>query len=101
MTFIPQFLRTGQWLSEVPDPYVKAVGINGRRGIIYDARDTDPPGWKNDQRPAIIATTDAIIYELHVRDASISLNSGITQKGKFLGLTEKRFEEHKRLKYRP
>jgi pullulanase len=32
--------------------------------------------------------TDAIIYELHVRDASIAVNSGIDKKGKFLGLTE-------------
>jgi pullulanase len=33
--------------------------------------------------------TEAIIYELHIRDASIAQNSGITNKGKFLGLTEK------------
>lgn len=79
----------GQWLNEVPDPYAKAVGINGKRAMILDLRNSDPQGWKNDRRPASTSTTDAIIYELHVRDASISLNSGITQKGKFLGLTEK------------
>ena len=29
-----------------------------------------------------------VIYELHVRDLSVDENSGITNKGKFLGLTE-------------
>ncbi|AJH33364.1 type I pullulanase [Bacillus anthracis] len=32
---------------------------------------------------------DAIIYELHVRDLSIQPESGIKQKGKYLGVTEK------------
>lgn len=33
--------------------------------------------------------TDSVIYELHVRDFSIDESSGIQNKGKFLGLTEK------------
>ena len=30
-----------------------------------------------------------MIYELHIRDASINKNAGIVHKGKYLGLTEK------------
>src|SRR5690606_36406704 len=49
---------------------------------------TNPPGWVQDKRPALKNFTDIILYELHVRDASISPNSGIRNKGKYLGLTE-------------
>jgi pullulanase len=77
-----------KWSDEVPDPYAKAVGINGKRAMVIDLRDTDPAGWRQDRSPAFKNATDAIIYELHVRDASIAASSGIRHKGKFLGLTE-------------
>lgn len=80
-----------KWSNEVPDPYAKAVGINGKRAMIIDLKDTDPPGWVNDKSPAFSKQnnpTDAVIYELHIRDASIDESSGIKHKGKFLGLAE-------------
>jgi len=79
----------GQWLNAVPDPYAKAVGINGKRAMIIDMKQTDPAGWKADKSPVFKNATDAIIYELHIRDASIAANSGIINKGKFIGLAEK------------
>ncbi|MBL7740305.1 MAG: type I pullulanase [Chitinophagaceae bacterium] len=79
----------GKWSNEVPDPYVKAVGVNGKRGMIIDLKKTNPAGWEKDKSPAFNAATDAVIYELHVRDASIAANSGIKNKGKFIGLAEK------------
>ncbi len=78
----------GEWLAEVPDPYVKAVGVNGNRGMVLDLADTNPEGWEQDQRPPLQNFTDIIIYELHVRDLSSDPNSGIRHTGKFLGLTE-------------
>lgn len=78
-----------KWLQEVPDPYAKAVGVNGKRAMIVDLKDTDPPDWSKDKSPLLKNPTDAIIYELHVRDASIARNSGMKNKGKFTGLTEK------------
>ena len=78
----------GEWLDDVPDPYAKATGTNGKRAMIIDLKKTDPDGWANDQSPPLNSPTDAIIYELHIRDVSISSNSGINYKGKFLGLTE-------------
>ncbi len=78
----------GHWGEEHPDPYTKAVGVNGKRGQIIDLRETDPPGWDQDRAPELKNMTDAVIYELHVRDLSVSPESGIAHKGKFLGLTE-------------
>lgn len=78
----------GVWSAEVTDPYVKAVSVNGRRGAIIDFSATDPAGWDSDKSPQLKHPTEAIIYELHVRDASIHESSGIKRKGKFQGLTE-------------
>ncbi len=83
-----QVEQDGRWLAEIPDIYAKAVGVNGRRGMVVDLHDTDPPNWSKDKRPELKNLTDIIIYELHIRDISISENSGIRNKGKFLGLAE-------------
>lgn len=77
-----------KWLEETPDPYAKAVGLNGQRGMIVDFKSTNPTGWEQDRRPEQKAFTDIILYELHVRDLSSHINSGIKNRGKFLGLTE-------------
>lgn len=82
-------LIDGQWMAEVPDPYAKATGANGKRAMVIDLYSTNPQGWEHDGSPALPQATDAVIYELHVRDASIDAHSGIGQKGKFLGLAEK------------
>ncbi len=81
----------GIWSAETFDPYAKACGTNGMRAQVVDLKDTNPVDWAKDQSPRFSdknLQTDAIIYELHVRDASIHPNSGIKNKGKFLGLAE-------------
>jgi pullulanase len=78
----------GKWFNEVPDPYAKSVGVNGKRAMVVDLAETDPAGWQDDKSPVLQNPTDAVIYELHIRDASIHTNSGIHHKGKFIGLTE-------------
>ena len=76
-------------VNEACDPYARAVGVNGKRAMVIDPDSTDPEGWENDSDPnAGINITDAVIYELHVRDLSIDASSGITNKGKYLGLIE-------------
>lgn len=77
-----------KWSAETPDMYAKAVGVNGQRGMVINMTETNPSNWKNDKRPLIKNFTDIIIYESHVRDFSISENSGIQHKGKFLGIAE-------------
>ena len=86
-----QTCMNGIWSNEVTDPYAKAVGVNGDRAQILDLTSTNPQGWDKDVSPTYTnahAMQDAILYELHVPDASIHASSGIEHKGKFLGLSE-------------
>jgi len=78
----------GTWSDEITDPYVKAVGVNGKRGAVVDMKDTNPLNWENDRSPVLKKPADAVIYELHVRDASLHNSAGIKHKGKFSGLAE-------------
>lgn len=77
-----------QWLPETTDPYARAVGVNGKRAMVVDLARTNPVHWEKDRSPSFGAPTDAVIYELHLRDVSMSEHSGIRAKGKFAGLTE-------------
>ena len=75
--------------NEACDPYARTTGVNGQRAMVIDLDSTDPEGWAEDTDPHYDETiTDAIIYELHVRDLSSDASSGIQNVGKFLGLTE-------------
>ena len=76
---------------EACDPYARSTGVNGMRGMILNLGATDPNNWGSYRNPnPITSYTDAIIYELHVRDFSIDNSSGVKDewKGKFLGLTQ-------------
>lgn len=81
-------VNDGNWLNEVPGINVRCVGANGLRGQIYNPNTTNPEGWAEDQGPRYKSFTETILYEAHVRDFSIASNSGIENKGKFLGFTE-------------
>ncbi len=75
--------------TETSDPYGKSAGINGKRSMVLDMSTTNPEGWEKDVNPNKgSAMTDDIIYELHVRDYTIDEDSGVKNKGKYLGLTE-------------
>lgn len=79
---------------ETPGVFAKAVGVNGMRGAIVDMAETNPQGWENDQHPVIQSPADLVIYEMHWRDFSIDVSSGLKNKGKFLALTEPKAIEH-------
>ena len=70
------------------DPYARATTVNGMKSVIADLNRTNPDGW-GERLPAFGLPEEAIIYELHIRDFSISETSGIVNKGKCLGHTEK------------
>lgn len=77
--------------NEACDPYARTTGVNGLRAMVLDLDSTDPEGWDEDVSPnSGMSYTDAVIYELHIRDASIDESSGVSEenRGKFLGLTE-------------
>lgn len=71
------------------DPYARAVGTDSKKGLIVDLAKTDPRGWEKDQRKEINCPQEAIIYELHVRDFSVSSESGLENRGQYLAFTER------------
>ncbi|WP_432404377.1 type I pullulanase [Wukongibacter sp. M2B1] len=74
---------------EIPDPYTKGSTANGKKGMIVDFSTTNPEGWVNHKTIGTVKASEAIIYEVHVRDFSIDEKSGIKNKGKYLAFTEK------------
>lgn len=82
-------VKIGDKWTEAVDPYVRAASVNGDKGAVVNLEETNPKKWKANKKPKFKNPEDAIIYELHVRDLSIQPESGIKQKGKYLGVTEK------------
>ena len=80
--------RKGETVEAV-DPYARTTGVNGNRAMIVNLDATDPEGWENDTYVTQSNYTDAVIWELHVRDFSIDESSGMTNKGKYLAFTER------------
>ncbi|MFZ0076637.1 MAG: type I pullulanase [Exiguobacterium undae] len=72
---------------EAVDPYAKAVGTNGKRGALIDPSTIQPERWI-EERPLFHSSQEAVIYELHVRDATSHPASGVIERGTFRGLTE-------------
>ncbi len=81
-------IKNGDTVNEAVDLYARTAGVNGNRGMVIDLDATDPEGFDADVRPAFVNATDAVIYELHIRDLSSDSSSHIENTGKFLGLTE-------------
>ncbi|HZG77109.1 MAG TPA: type I pullulanase, partial [Paenibacillus sp.] len=72
------------------DPYARAASANGLKTAIVDLSTTDPAHWKPESKPYMGNPTDAVIYELHVRDFSMNERSGITPeyRGKYKAFTQ-------------
>ena len=89
-TYYTYLVTNNGVVKEVTDPYAKAVGVNGNRGMVIDLSSTNPEGWENDVKPEFVDATDAIIYELHIRDFTIDESSGASMEvqGKYKGMWE-------------
>ena len=76
---------------ETQDVYSKAVGVNGNRSMVVDLKSTDPEGWSEDKHVLLDKPTDAVIWEVHVRDFSISKTSGVNHenRGRYLAFTQR------------
>lgn len=70
------------------DPYARAAIANARMGVVVDLSQTNPAGWESDAHVLPQCPTDAVLYEAHVRDFTVSPDSGVRHKGKFLGFAE-------------
>ncbi len=78
-------------VTETIDPYAKAAGVNGDRGMVVDLDSTDPQDWDKDAHIWTKNQANAdnpIVYELQVKDFSSSPDSGMKYKGKYLAFTE-------------
>lgn len=75
---------------ETADIYAKACGVNGQRSMVVDLEQTNPEGWEDDS-PVADRRDAGCIYELHIKDFSYAVSSGVSGKnrGKYLAFTEK------------
>lgn len=76
--------------NETQDVYSTATGVNGNRSMVVDLDSTDPQGWSEDKHVLYDEQTDANIWEVQIRDFSISDTSGVSDayQGKFLAFTQ-------------
>ncbi|MBQ6077798.1 MAG: type I pullulanase [Clostridia bacterium] len=87
-TYYTYTVTTAAGEQEATDPYAKALGVNGNRGMVIDLDTTDPEGFAEDKYFDGIETyRDAIIWEVHVRDFSNRIE-GSKYPGKYLAFTE-------------
>ena len=87
-TYYTYTVTTALGTYEVTDPYAHAAGVNGDRGMVVDMSLTDPEGFGEDTFRSDIRTyEDASVWEVHVRDFSVSL-PGSAYPGKYLAFTE-------------
>jgi pullulanase len=74
---------------QVTDPYSIALAPNSTHSAIIDREKTHPIGWLEHTEPNLEKLTDAIIYELHIKDFTGDMTSGVTHRGKYLGLAQR------------
>ena len=87
-TYYTYSVTTALGTQEAVDPYAKAVGVNGNRGMVIDLAATDPAGFDKDGFfQGIDAYNEAVIWEVHVRDFSNRI-AGSKYPGKYLAFTE-------------
>ena len=87
-TYYTYSVTTSAGTQEAVDPYAKAAGVNGNRGMVVDLSLTDPEGWDKDSlEDPLESYSEAIIWEVHVRDFSNKIADS-AYPGKYLAFTE-------------
>ena len=87
-TYYTYSVTTSVGTQEAVDPYAKAAGVNGKRGMVVDLALTNPEGWDDDAHlETIDSYSEAVIWEIHVRDFSNTIATS-EYKGKYLAFTE-------------
>lgn len=87
--FYTYLVTVGNETRETIDIYAKAAGANGIRGMVVDLSRTNPDGWENSSIVQLESYTDAVIYELHIRDFSSDESGNFKHRGKFIAFAEK------------
>ena len=90
----------------VTDPYSVGLATNSAYSLVVDLDDpaTKPAGWDQVRKPDLAAPENAVLYQLHIRDFSISDPTvPAAHRGKYLAFTHdghhdadgwRRFERH-------
>ncbi len=88
-TYYTYTVTTSVGTQEAVDPYAKAAGVNGKRGMVVDLSLTNPDGFEESLlSDPIKSYSEAVIWEIHVRDFSNKIASS-QYKGKYLAFTER------------
>ncbi|EPE62862.1 pullulanase, type I [Exiguobacterium sp. S17] len=61
-------VKTPVETNDIVDPYAKAVSLNGEFGVLVDVEAEIAKHVEPVMRPPLRKATDAVIYELHIRD---------------------------------
>ena len=85
----------------VTDPYSLGLTTDSARSVLVDlrSREVTPKGWKDLRKPAYRTTGSPTVYELHVRDFSISDETvPAGHRGTYLAFTDARSDGMKHLR---
>lgn len=83
--------ESGFIVYKVPDPYSKLNLPNSSKTLIFNMKNTQIENWDQDSFVENTKNqTDAIIYEIHIRDFTIDSTTNIEQesRGKFIGFCQ-------------
>ena len=88
-TYYTYTVTTSVGTQTATDPYGRAAGVNGNRTMVVDLSLTNPEGWEDmNFKTGIDSYSDAVIWEIHVRDFSNKIESS-QYKGRYLAFTER------------
>ncbi|MFN4215509.1 type I pullulanase [Exiguobacterium sp.] len=81
-------VKTPVETNDVVDPYAKAVSVNGEFGVLVDVETHIAQNVETVERPPLRKATDAVIYELHIRDFTSHPSSTSRLKGLYGSVAE-------------
>ncbi len=84
--YVYNILVNGSW-NTTTDPVARSATSNNSASVIIDYRQVEVERFSQNL-PLMSKVTDAIIYELSIRDFSAQPESGISARSQFLGLCE-------------
>jgi len=87
--YLYSLTRYGKTVTTV-DPYSIAASADNSKSEVVDLAATDPPGWNQDPYQELPHRTQAVVYELDVRDFTIDPSSNIpsADQGTYLGVIQ-------------
>lgn len=86
-TYYTYTVTTSVGTQTATDPYAKSAGLNGDRSMVIDLSKTNPVNWDKPYTAGTDTYTEAVIWEVHVRDFSNKISDS-KYKGKYLAFTE-------------